>query len=158
MNHRDTIDVAAAPGGWPAPWPSAAELAESLPTGSWTLVGRLMTQLHSIHHGLGIVRATNDVDIVLHLETKRGVPSAVATALEELGYRFQTSIDERNNTAHRFVRGTSTVDLVTGAAEEDQVDVLIADHPGPRVIEKLLGYEMVQIEGGTQAMKRTSGQ
>lgn len=155
MTRRDTIDVAAAPGGWPAPWPSVAELAEALPAESWTLVGGLMTQLHSIHHGLGIVRPTNDVDIVLHIETQRGVPGAVATALEELGYRFQTSIDERNNTAHRFIRGTSTVDLVTGATEEDQVDVLIADHPAPRVIEKLRGYEMVQIEGGTQALRRT---
>lgn len=34
-------------------------------------------------------------------------PEAVATALEGLGYRFQPSIDHRNNTAHRCVRGTS---------------------------------------------------
>lgn len=74
-----------------------------------------MTQLHTIHHGLGVVRPTNDVDIVLHIETQRGVPNAVAVALEELGYRFQPSIDQRNDTAHRFVRGTSTVDLVVGA-------------------------------------------
>lgn len=66
---RPTIDVAAAPGGWPVPWPSVAELAEALPPGSWTLVGGLMTQLHTIHHGLGVVRPTNDVDIVLHIET-----------------------------------------------------------------------------------------
>jgi hypothetical protein len=41
-----------------------------------------MTQLHSIDHGLGIVRPTNDVDIALHLETQRGVPNAVASAPE----------------------------------------------------------------------------
>lgn len=114
-----------------------------------------MTQLHTIHHGLGIVRPTNDVDIVLHIETQRGVPNKVAAALEGLGYRFQPSIDERNNTAHRFVRGTSTVDLVTGVGNEDQVDVLIADHPAPRVIEKLRGQAMIRIEGGTQALRRT---
>ncbi|MFZ5871139.1 MAG: hypothetical protein ACOYXW_11510 [Actinomycetota bacterium] len=113
-----------------------------------------MTQLHTIHHGMGIVRPTNDVDIGLHIETMRGVPNAVATALESLGYRFQPSIDARNNTAHRFVRGTTCVDLVAGAAEE-QVDVLIADHPAPRVIEKLRGHEMIRIEGGTQALRRT---
>lgn len=151
---RPTIDIASA-WGWPIPWPSVAELADALPAGSWTLVGGLMTQLHTIHHGLGIVRPTNDVDIVLHIETQRGVPNKVATALEGLGYRFQTSIDERNNTAHRFVRGTSTVDLVTGAGNEDQVDVLIADHPAPRVIEKLRGHAMIRIEGGTQALRRT---
>ncbi len=154
-DERPTIEVASAPGGWQTPWPSVAELADALPAGSWTLVGGLMTQLHTIHHGLGIVRPTNDVDIVLHIETKRGVPNAVATELEGLGYLFQASIDERNNTAHRFVRGTSTVDLVAGAHEEDHVDVLIADHPAPRVIEKLRGHKMIRIEGGTQALRRT---
>ncbi|MGL4177749.1 MAG: nucleotidyl transferase AbiEii/AbiGii toxin family protein [Dermatophilaceae bacterium] len=148
---RPTIEVTSAPGGWPAPWPSVAELADALPAGSWTLVGGLMTQLHTIHHGLGIVRPTNDVDIVLHIETRRGIPEAVATALEGVGYRFRPGIDRRNDTAHRFVRGTSAVDLVAG--DEDQVDVLIADHPAPRVIEKL--REMVRIEGGTQALRRT---
>ncbi|UFU04653.1 hypothetical protein LQF12_10015 [Ruania suaedae] len=113
-----------------------------------------MTQLHTVHHGLGIVRPTNDVDIVLHIETRRGVPNAVATALEATGYRFQPSIDEHNKTAHRFVRGSSTVDLVASAAE-DQVDVLIADHPAPRVIEKLRGHDMIRMEGGTQALRRT---
>ena len=151
---RPTIRVDAALGGWPTPWPSVAELADALPAESWTLVGGLMTQLHAIHHGLGVVRPTNDVDIVLHIETQRGIPNAVATALEALGYRFEPSIDARNKTAHRFVRGTSTVDLVAGDPE-DQVDVLIADHPAPRVIEKLRGHEMIRIEGGTQALRRT---
>ncbi|MGL5864668.1 MAG: nucleotidyl transferase AbiEii/AbiGii toxin family protein [Dermatophilaceae bacterium] len=150
---RPTIEVTAAPGGWPAPWPSVAELADALPAASWTLVGGLMTQLHAIHRGLGIVRPTNDVDIVLHIETRRGVPNEVATALEGVGYRFRPSIDGRNHTGHRFVRGTSAVDLVAG--DEDQVDVLIADHPAPRVIEKLRGHEMIRIEGGTQALRRT---
>ncbi len=155
MRHgRPAIEVAAAPGGWPAPWPSVAQLADAFPAGSWTLVGGMMTQLHTIHHGFGIVRPTNDVDIVLHIETERGVPNVIATVLETLGYRFQPSIDARNNTAHRFVRGTTTVDLVAGGAEE-QVDVLIADHPAPRVIEKLRGHEMIRIEGGTQALRRT---
>ena len=106
---RPTIDVTPAEGGWPAPWPSVAELADALPPESWTLVGGLMTQLHTIHHGLGIVRATNDVDIVLHIETKRGMPNKVAAAL---GYQLQPSIDPRTNTAHWFVRETTTVDLV----------------------------------------------
>ncbi|MDN5861090.1 MAG: hypothetical protein L0H84_21000 [Pseudonocardia sp.] len=151
---RPTIEVASAPGGWPAPWPSVAEVTDALPEASWTLVGGLMTQLHTIDHRLGIMRPTNDIDIVLHIETMRGVPNAVGTALESLGYRFQPSIDARNNTAHRFVRGTTTIDLLAGAAEE-QVDVLIADHPAPRVIERLRGHEMIRVAGGTQALRRT---
>lgn len=152
---RAIIDVVGAAGGWPAPWPSLAEIAETLPAGSWTLVGGLMTQLHTIHHGLGIVRATNDVDIVLHIETRRGLPTAVATALEGLGYQLQPSIDPRNNTAHRFVRGTSSIDLVASSDSDEHIDVLIADHPAPKVVERLRGRDMVRIEGGTQALRRT---
>ena len=152
---RLTIDVNAVPGAWPEPWPNVAELAQVLPRDQWTLVGGLMTQLHTVHHGIGVVRPTNDVDIVLHIETRRGVPNLTAAALEGLGYRLRESVDPRANTAHRFVRGTSTVDLVTGGADDDVVDVLIADHAAPRVVEQLRGRAMVRIEGGTQALRRT---
>jgi hypothetical protein len=151
---RAHISVNSPAGGWPTPWPSVAELSETLPAGSWTLVGGLMTQLHTIDHGIGVVRPTNDVDIVLHIETMRGVPGTVATALEELGYRLQHSIDPRNNTAHRFIRGTTAIDIVTDG-QDDQVDVLIAYHAAPRVVEKLRGRDMVRMEGGTQALRRT---
>lgn len=150
---RPTIDIASASGGWPSPWPNVAELASVLPFEKWTLVGGLMTQLHTVHQHIGVVRPTNDVDIVLHIETNRGVPNATATALEKIGYRLQDAVDPRNNTAHRFVRGTSKVDLVAGAAEA--VDVLLADHPAPVVVERLRGRDMMKIEGGTQALRRT---
>jgi len=137
---RPTIDIAAAAGGWPHPWPNVAEIAAVLPTDKWTLVGGLMTQLHSIHHGLGIVRPTNDVDIVLHIETSRGVVAETASALRSLGYELRSAVDPRDNTAHRFYRGTSKVDLVTdrpGEEPEEVVDVLVSDHHAPRVTERL---------------------
>lgn len=150
---RPTIDVEAARGGWPTPWPNVAELCSVLPSEKWTLVGGLMVQLHTVHHGLGVVRPTNDVDIVLHVERGRGVPAQTANALESIGYRLRAAIDPRDNTAHRFVRGTSAVDLVAG--DDEIVDVLLADHPAPTIIEPLRGRDMVRIEGGTQALKRT---
>lgn len=112
-----------------------------------------MTQLHGIHRGIDTLRPTNDVDIVLHVETTRGVAAQTATALESLGYQLTPSIDARTETAHRFRRGQSTVDLVTSAS--DVVDVLVADHAAPRVVETLRGRTMVAIEGGTQALRRT---
>ena len=151
---RPTVEVRASTGGWPDPWPNVAELAEVLPADRWTLVGGLMAQLHTIHAGLGVVRPTNDVDIVLHIETRRGVPLQTAAALESLGYKLRDAVDPRDNTAHRFVRGTSRVDLVAGEPEE-VVDVLRADHPAPKVVERLRGRDMVAIEGGTQALRRT---
>lgn len=129
-----------------------------LATEKWTLVGDLMTQLHSIHHGLGIVRPTNDVDIVLHIETSRGVAAQAASALRSLGYDLRSSLDPRSNTAHRFYRGASKVDLVTNRPDqetEEIVDVLVSDHHAPKVTERLAGRDMVRIEGGTQALRRT---
>lgn len=150
---RPTIDVASPPGGWGAPWPNVAEIEAVLSHEKWTLVGGLMTQLHGIHRGIDTLRPTNDVDIVLHVETNRGVAAETAKALESLGYEFRPSIGDLNNTAHRFTRGDSTVDLVTSTP--GVVDVLIADHASPRIVERLRGRNMVAIEGGTQALRRT---
>ncbi len=143
---RTTIEVVAAPGGWPAPWPNVGELARVLPSSSWSLIGGLMTQLHVVHRGLDAVRPTNDVDIVLHVETVRGLPNAAATALESIGYELQPSIDARNDIAHRFVRGASVVDVV---------DVVAADHAAPSTLESIRRRRMMQIDGGTQALRRT---
>ncbi|WP_436702387.1 hypothetical protein [Nocardioides sp. BYT-33-1] len=112
-----------------------------------------MARLHGIHAGIDAARPTNDVDMVLHVETTRGIASETARALESLGYELSPSIEDRNNTAHRFRRGESTVDVVTGGL--DVVDVLVADHAAPRVVEKLRGRTMVAIEGGPQAFRRT---
>ncbi|WP_402373989.1 hypothetical protein [Isoptericola rhizosphaerae] len=153
MADRPTITVPTPAGGWLAPWPNVAEIAAALPHTAWTLVGGLMTQLHTIHHGLDVVRPTNDVDIVLHVETTRGLPAHASRVLESLGYQMLTSIDPRERTAHRFVRGTDRVDLVTSGP--DVVDVLVADHAAPCVVEPLRGRDLVTIEGGTQALRRT---
>lgn len=153
MAERPTIDVLTPAGGWGAPWPNVAEIEAVLPHEKWTLVGGLMTQLHAIHRGIGAIRPTNDIDIVVHVETTRGVAAQTASALESLGCQLTPSIDDRNNTAHRFRRGESTVDVVASAA--DVVDVLVADHAAPSVRERLRGRDMVAIEGGTQALRRT---
>jgi hypothetical protein len=153
VTDRPTIDVPSPPGGWGAPWPNVAEIEAVLPHDKWTLVGGLMAQLHGIYRGIDGLRPTNDVDIVLHVETIHGVASETALALESLGYELTPSIDSRRDTAHRFRRGDSKVDLVTSGT--DVVDVLVADHAAPRVAEKLRGRTMVAIEGGTQALRRT---
>lgn len=123
-----------------------------LPHEKWTLVGGLMTQLHAISHRIDTFRPTTDVDMVLHIETTRGVAGEATRALESLGYAFAPSIDDRATIAHRFPRGHSMVDM---AGEGDVVDLLIADHPAPKVVEKLRGRSMMRIEGGTQALRRT---
>ncbi|MEV0569036.1 hypothetical protein [Dactylosporangium sp. NPDC050588] len=61
MTDRRTVDIPGPRGGWLPPWPNVAEIEAVLPHEHWTLVGGLMTQLHCMHHGLDVVRATNDV-------------------------------------------------------------------------------------------------
>lgn len=153
MADRLTVDVPSPAGGWGSPWPNVAEIEPLLPHEKWSLVGGLMTQLHAIHQGVDVIRPTNDVDIVLHVETTRGVAADAAKALESIGYAFAPSIDERSIIAHRFVRDSSRVDLVSSTT--DVIDVRVADHAAPRVIETLRGKHMMAIEGGTQALQRT---
>lgn len=156
MIARQHISIRSPIGGWGSPWPNVAEIAQELPHEKWTLVGGLMTQLHAIHHGIDTPRATNDVDIVLHIETTRGVAQQTADALERLGYTLTPSFDPRTGTAHRFRRERSSVDLVTSEDDvTDVVDVLLAEHAAPRAIEQLRGRTMITIDGGTQALKRT---
>ena len=88
MVDRLTIDVPSPPGGWGAPWPNVAEIEAVLPCEKWTLVGGLMAQLHGIHHGIDALRPTNDVDMVLHVETTRGVAADAARAWIRSGTNF----------------------------------------------------------------------
>ncbi|WP_353508134.1 hypothetical protein [Intrasporangium sp.] len=81
---------------------------------------------------------------MLHIETSRGITDATAEVLEKFAYKIKDNIDRRNNVGHRFTRGTS------------HIDVVVADHPAPRVEEKMRSRDMVKIEGGTQALKRTA--
>lgn len=136
LEARPTIDVKAAVGEWSYPWPNVAELARVLPSDRWTLIGGLMTQLHAIHHGIDAVRPTNDVDIVLHIETARGTPNATAAALESLGYEMKENVDPRNNVGHRFTRGDTHVDVVS-SDDADVIDVVVADHAAPSVDERM---------------------
>ena len=142
-------------GGWGRPWPDVAELAAAVPPAAWTVIGGLMVQLHAVAAGLPVVRPTDDVDVLLHVETGRGRAAQVATALEALGYRLEPSIDPRSGTAHRFVRGGAAVDLGTSQPDRSVVDVVAADHAPPRRLERLRGYDLVRVTGGTQALRRT---
>ncbi|MFZ1362723.1 MAG: hypothetical protein WAS05_07305 [Candidatus Nanopelagicales bacterium] len=156
MSSRPTISVDSPPGGWLDPWPNVAEIEAAFAHQNWTLVGGLMTQLHAIHNGVASLRPTNDVDVVLHIETRRGRPTQAAKVLKRLGYELTPSLDDKNETAHRYRRAKSKAGVHSIVATPfDIVDVLIADHSAPRQVEKLEGRKMVAIEGGTQALNRT---
>lgn len=102
----------------PDPWPQLPALASRLPHGTWTLIGGLMVQARLLHAGLAIARPTDDVDLLLHIETGAINWSEVRARLRSLGYELREPAG-RHDPPHRFVRsapgGTSalrkTVDL-----------------------------------------------
>jgi hypothetical protein len=140
---RRILEVPVPSEGWRQPWPNVAELERLLPCQHWTLIGGLMVQLHTIYQGLDVIRPTADVDLLVHVETPLGRTAQAADALETLGYRLQVPLNARTPTAHRWLRGVDTVDVVA------------ADHAPPSVRQRLRGYQMVTVEGGTQALRRT---
>lgn len=142
MTERESWTIQAPPGGWASPWPQCIELAAAIPREQWTLVGGLMVQLHAAAAGLPLTRPTSDVDIVLHIETGATTARKMEHALGELGYEVEPSLT-RNAVAHRFLRG------------EQQLDVMIADHPAPSIVTKIAGRMPFKIPGGAQALKRT---
>ena len=113
-----------------------------------------MVGLHAAVRGIRFPRTTVDVDMVVHVETARGRVARIRTALGELGYMLVEPSDARKGHAHRFTRPLIAGDSTTRASP-DIVDVMVADHPAPKVLERLGGFPMVSISGGTQALTRT---
>lgn len=139
---RPTWQLEEPTGGFAPPWPLALELAKTMPTGSWTLVGGLMVQLHALHVGMIPQRSTTDVDIVLHIETTMSW-ARTTQALQQCGYRLQAPNNPKGP-SHRFVRGG------------DVIDVLIADHAAPKALEmRAPGKNLMRIPGATSALRKT---
>lgn len=128
-------------GGWGPPWPQAVELVGVLPGDRWTLVGGLMIQLHAVHAGVALTRATLDVDIVLHIETGATTFGQARHELEQLGYVLH--IPSKGKPVHRFTRG------------DEQVDVMVADHLAPRFVPTVAGHQVFQVPAGTSALRKT---
>lgn len=140
---RPVWEMTEPPGGFAQPWPLALELAGVMPSGSWTLVGGLMVQLHALHAGMTPPRSTTDVDIVLHIETDSISWARTAQALQSSGFRLLRPNND-NNPLHRYVRG------------DDVVDVLIADHVAPTALEmRAPGEKLMRIPGATSALRKT---
>jgi hypothetical protein len=106
--------VARPPGGWFAPWPNVFQIAAVL-NGPWALGGGLMVELHALAGGLAPIRSTDDVDLLIDLQTTASLSTRTQNALQSLGYELIEPLG-RGSPASRFERG------------EDRVDVLVADH------------------------------
>jgi len=137
--------VEAPAGGWATPWPQAAELANTIPSEQWTLVGGLMVQLHAAKAKVPLNRPTVDVDIVLHIETGAAVFKQIKKQLEELGYALVMPLTD--DPIHRFIRGPEESKQI--------IDVMVADHLSPRYRPTLKGRPVFRIPAGTSALRKT---
>src|SRR5437870_3075322 len=96
MTQRRVVNVRTPPFGWERPWPNAFEIASVFSTEHGTLVGGLMAQLHSLMSGIGVVRPTDDLDILLHVEIATGLAGEATHQLERLGYALQPPRSRRS--------------------------------------------------------------
>jgi hypothetical protein len=101
-----------------------------------------MVQLHVAHAGLAIQRATDDIDMVLHIETGIITFPDAKYALEGLGYEMQLPL-AKGSRVHRFTRG------------DDRVDVMVADHLPPDHVPEIGGHKLFQVPAGTSALRKT---
>lgn len=123
------------------PWPRVFELARTIRSQDWILIGGLMVQAHAMAASISAVRPTDDVDVIVRVGTTR--PDALTTVtqgLRELGYSPRESLNQRA-VAHRYARGAEVIDIG------------IADHLGSQV-PRLQGRTVLQVEGGRQAAER----
>ncbi|MGH3894476.1 MAG: hypothetical protein ACRDTW_23180 [Rhodococcus qingshengii] len=121
-SERPEWTVTAPAGGWATPWPQAAELAHTIPSEQWTLVGGLMVQLHAARAGVPLNRPTVDVDIVRHIESGAAIFNEIKKQLEDLGYELVMPLTD--DPIRRFTRGPEKSKQI--------VDVMVADPLSPR--------------------------
>lgn len=143
---RRIITVNEPRGGWLPPWPQCFELAQTVDSSKWTLIGGLMVQMHALIADIHAVRPTTDMDMVLHVETGAISGPEITRALSSLGYQLQVPL-HRKAIAHRFIR--------TVGEQEEVVDVMIADHARPKPPLYLGHRKPFAVPAGTQALQRT---
>ena len=144
-----SVELPTPDGGWFHPWPNVFELATALPPDHWTLVGGLMVQAHALGHGIDVVRPTDDLDILLHIEISAAVVSRADRDIAALGYSLQEPADARRQGSphYRYTRAS--------ALGVETIDVMAPEHASPRAARRLRGRPMFEVEGGTQALGRT---
>lgn len=136
------IHVTAPPGGWAPPWPLVIEIAATIPTGSWVLVGGLMVQLHARAAGVVEVRPTHDVDALVDVMAAGVSVAAIVGLLAGRGFDV-VEPGWPDSPVHRLRRN------------DDVIDILVADHLPKRSQPRLHRHPVMPVDGGAQALTRT---
>ncbi len=108
-----------------------------------------MVQAHAVGHNIPVMRATDDLDLLLHIEVGEAVAGEAHDQITRLGYQLLEPPDPRRAASphYRYARPSEL--------GVDKIDVMAADHAPPRTQQLLRGRPMFPVEGGTQALRRT---
>lgn len=128
-------------------WIVLFELAGDHPDG-WAVVGGQMVHLHAAEHGAaGVVRPTDDVDVIVNIRARQNGTEALASWLVAHGFQFAGA--NADSVGHRYTR---TADPGPG---EVLFDILAPDGVGERAnLKTSPPARTVQVPGGTQALQR----
>jgi hypothetical protein len=126
-------------------WDLVLELSTRLEPTQWSLVGGQMVALHALLAGVAWPRVTRDVDVLANMEVLQSNLQACTAALGELGLRVRLDGSGR---AYRFCDGDTAGSVV--------VDLLAPDHRKKVSALWTVGGRTIQIEGGTQALRRAA--
>lgn len=124
-------------------WDALLELADH-EVNNWTLVGAQMVLLHAVEHNRVPPRRTSDLDVIVNVRSVSMSPDRFVKTLSSLGYELEGI--SADGVGHRFVR------------DPVKFDVLLPDGIGEGADRQVIpGVRSVEVPGGTQALKRTSG-
>lgn len=123
------------------PWPTVLEIARTIRTDDWALVGGLMVRLHEHRAGVTPVRITTDVDMLVDVAAPSVSLASTAAAITGLGFEPEVP-DERRKPVYRFVRGA------------EQIDLMVPDHLPRGVVPRLRARPAFPVDGGAQALLR----
>lgn len=131
-----------------AGWRTLLELSR-VDVDSWLLVGGQAVHLLGVEHGSGLVRPTDDMDVVVDVRSRPGGTEWLAGWLVERG--FELAGIDADQVGHRFVRpadpGPGTVTF----------DVLATEGLGSRTrVFTQRPARTVQVPGSVQALKRSA--
>jgi hypothetical protein len=127
-------------------WSVLLDLSERL-SDAWSLIGGQMVLLHGLENGRTPPAASTDLDVLADIQADQQSLQRLVAVLTEMGFT-PAGMSPQGNLMHRYQRGH-----VPGLLK---VDVLAADHLGPRAnLMTTPPGRTIEVPGGRQAIQRT---
>lgn len=135
-----------------AEWALLLDVAQTVPSERWALVGGLMVHAHAIRAGITPPRHTSDLDVLINIGAAR--ISQVAGPLQAAG--FEPVEPNGAGPFHRFKRGHDVVDvMVPHAADRTyrwRMRPVLRSPGAQQALQRLDQYTVTATHGGASAL------